>query len=245
MDRMTEKLHLERNAVDFCAKDVWDELQTMYARTVVPPEQPVVEDTPQDQEKAWSHKMLCENTLEEDWDSVLEILRSKEVTVIDKITNNGNTALHVAVGTSKKPGFLQKMLEVIPENTQLLDVKNSDGSTLLHVAAIVDNTKAAEILVERNRDLLLAKDNEGHTPLAIAISNMHTQTSKHLLQLINTDIEKDALFSGTSGDELLVNVISSKDFGFANDLIQHYTTLHTDAVLMAIAQNFPCQLNYL
>ncbi|KAI3495930.1 hypothetical protein L1887_38278 [Cichorium endivia] len=194
MDRLTKKLHQERNAVDFYAKDLWDELQTMYAPAVVLPELPVLE------------------------------------------------ALHVAVGTSKKPKFLQKLLGRIPEHTQLLDVRNSDGSTLLHVAAIVGNTQATDILVERDRDLLLAKDNEGHTPLAIAISNMHTETSKHLLQFVNTDIEKEALFSGTSGDELLVNVISSKDFGFAKELLQHYTTLHTDAVLMSIAQNFPCEL---
>ncbi|KAI3674766.1 hypothetical protein L2E82_51993 [Cichorium intybus] len=35
------------------------------------------------------------------------------------------------------------------------------------------------------------------------------------------------------------------DFGFAKDLLEHYTTLHTDAALMAIAQNFPCELSML
>ena len=138
----------------------------------------------------------------------------KEVTVIDKITNNGNTALHVAVGATRKSELLQKLLELTPKNTQLLDLRNSDGSTLLHVAAIVGNTQAADILVGRNPELLFAKDNEGHTPLAIALSNMHTETAQHLLQHIDsTDhLEKGALFSGESGDELLVTAISSKDF---------------------------------
>nr|KAJ0196482.1 hypothetical protein LSAT_V11C700357860 [Lactuca sativa] len=89
---------------------------------------------------------------------------------------------------------------------------NSDGSTLLHVAAIIGNTEAADILVTRNHELLLAKDNKGQTPLDLAFSHMHTETARQLLQHIKTDIQKDALFSGTTGDELLGTVISSKDF---------------------------------
>nr|GEZ80232.1 ankyrin repeat-containing protein ITN1-like [Tanacetum cinerariifolium] len=63
--------------------------------------------------------------------------------------SNGNTSLHVAVGydTSKNQGFLKKLLEYIPEEKQtLLNVLNSDGSTLLHVAAIAGNTEAAELV---------------------------------------------------------------------------------------------------
>ncbi|XP_023729818.1 uncharacterized protein LOC111877530 [Lactuca sativa] len=173
------------------------------------------------------------------------ILSNGEVTVIDKITNNGNTALHVAVGATKKADLLQKLLEKTPENTQLLDLRNSDGSTLLHVAAIVGNTQAADILVGRNPDLLFAKDNEGHTPLAIALSNMHTETAQHLLQHIGNDLEMGTLFSGSGGDELLVTAISSKDFRLACDLLGRYKTLHGDAVLMAIFLNFPRELNML
>nr|KAJ0198105.1 hypothetical protein LSAT_V11C700357620 [Lactuca sativa] len=113
-----------------------------------------------------------------------------------------------------------------------------------HVAAIVGNTEAAKILVARDPHLLFAKDNEGHTPLAIALSNMHTQTSQFLLHH-DIGIKKDTLFSGKSGDHLLVIVISSKDFRFASVLLRRYTTLHSDSVLMAIAQNFPCKPNIL
>ena len=136
-----------------------------------------------------------------------------EVTVTDKITNNGNTALHVAVGTSKDSEFFEELLKMTPENISLTDLKNSDGSTLLHIAAIVGNTPAAKILVERYPDMLIQKDNDGQTPLAVALSNMHTETVECLLDNIKTDdIRKDTLFSGTSGDELLVLAISSKDF---------------------------------
>ncbi|XP_042752260.1 ankyrin repeat-containing protein NPR4 isoform X2 [Lactuca sativa] len=227
---------------DFSAKDVWDELQTMYGPPVFPQLPHVVTDKLQDQDIAGALQNLYHSTRKGDWDRVERILREGRVTVIDKITNNGNTALHVAVGTSKKREFLEKLLEMIPENTQLLDVRNSDGSTPLHVAAIIGNTEAADILVARNHESLFAKDNKGQTPLALALSNMHTETARHLLQHIDTvtdDIQKDALFSGTTGDDLLVTAISSKDFRFARKLLEHYKTLHSDAVLTAIAQNFP------
>ncbi|KAL7591719.1 hypothetical protein Lser_V15G32867 [Lactuca serriola] len=260
LKRLSEKLHhQERNASDFSAKDVWDELQTIYGPAVLP--QLLVSDKPQDIREAWSDdqylilkeqedkrrksalQKLYQAAISRDWDSVHAVFKRENITVIDKMTNNGNTPLHIAVGATKKADLLQKLLERTPENTRLLDLTNSDGCTLLHVAAIVGNTEAADILVGRNRELLLAKDNEGHTPLAIALSNMHTQTSKQLLQYINTDIEKDALFSGTSGEELLVVVISSKDFGLAHDMMLHYKRgpLDSDAVPMAIAQNFPCR----
>ena len=116
------------------------------------------------------------------------------------------------MGTTQKPQFILNLLNLIPENIRLSAVRNSDGNTPLHVAAIIGYTEAAKILVERNRDLLLAKNKEGHTSLAIALSSMHTETSQFLLAQMNTDIEKDTLFYGTSGDELLVSVISSKNF---------------------------------
>ncbi|CAH1448934.1 unnamed protein product [Lactuca virosa] len=240
-----DHLHQQRNATDFSAKDAWDELHNMYAPVVFLPDLLVVEDKSQDKNRTDDLQMLYKDTQEGFWYGIESALDFGSVTVTDKITNNSNTALHVAVGTSKKSGFLEKLLEKIPENTQLMDLRNSDGSTPLHVAAIIGNTEAADILVARNPELLSAKDNEGQTPLALALSNMHKETARHLLQHIDTDddIQKDALFSGTTGVGLLVTLISSKDFGFAGDLLVHYKTLHTDAVLMAIAQNLPREIN--
>ncbi|XP_023755239.1 uncharacterized protein LOC111903718 [Lactuca sativa] len=260
LNRLTEKFILQRNAADFSAKDVWDELQTIYGPAallqlqtkygpahVLPQEQ--VEDE-QDKKRAELHQIVYQATVAGNWNLVHVILKTGQITVVDKITNNENTVLHVAVGTTKKSELLEKLLKLIPENTPI-DVRNSDGSTLLHVAAIVGNTEAVNVLMEKNRDLLLAMDNEGHTPLAVALSNMHTETSNQLLLHINADKEKfsstigDALFSGTSGDHLLVTAISSKDFRLARKMMRKYKALHGDAVMVALAQNFPCELSIL
>ncbi|GKA40306.1 ankyrin repeat-containing domain, PGG domain protein [Tanacetum coccineum] len=119
-----------------------------------------------------------------------------------------------------------------------------NGSTLLHVAAIVGNTDAAKILVEINHELLFSKDKEGQTPLSRALSNMHTYTYLFLLNTMNTrDVKLDPLFLGTSGDELLVNAISANDYYSAFVLSERYRNLNSDSVLMAIAQNFPRKRN--
>ncbi|CAI9293227.1 unnamed protein product [Lactuca saligna] len=169
LDRLTGKLHQETNADhDFSAKDVWNELQILYAPHPSP-QLPVVEGM------VYLLFVNLPFIWVGSWYLVQRRLSYERVTVIDKIKNNGNTTLRVPVGTSKKQEFLEKLLERIPENTQLLDVKNSNGSMLLHVATIIGNTEVADILVAIDPELL-AKDNEGRTPLALALSNIHMET---------------------------------------------------------------------
>ncbi|KAL8209280.1 hypothetical protein R6Q57_006012 [Mikania cordata] len=103
------------------------------------------------------------------------------------------------------------------------------------MAAIVGNTEAAEILVEKNKDFLITR----------ALSNKHTDTYLWLLNK-TTDTDKSTIFKGTttSGVELLVNAVSSKDYHSACKIVKYYTKFRDDAVLMAIAQNFPQQPNF-
>ncbi|XP_021979050.1 uncharacterized protein LOC110875156 [Helianthus annuus] len=200
------------------------------------------ENRKESDERAKAHQSLYEAALSQKFEEVYSILEDGKVSVTEKIAINGNTTLHLVIGITKKKEVLEKMLELVPERSTLLGMQNSDGSTLLHVAAIVGNIEAAKILVQRNQDLLFIKDKEGHTPLARALSNMHTDTYLYLLNPTH-DIEMATLFTGISGDELLVNAISSKDYHAALKLSDHYRSFHSDATLMAIAQNFPRELN--
>ncbi|GJT97587.1 ankyrin repeat-containing domain, PGG domain protein [Tanacetum coccineum] len=163
------------------------------------------------------------------------------------MTNNGNTVLHVAVGSSiKNHELLKKLLDMTPEEKTLLDLINSDGSTLLHVAAIGGNIEVVDILVKRNPELLLATDKEGHTPLALSVSNMHNKTSKCLFEHMKVH-GYGALFSGQSGEELVVLAISCQDFSLAKMIIDEYPDAilsDSDVVLTTLAQNFPRELSF-
>ncbi|KAL8239957.1 hypothetical protein R6Q59_016524 [Mikania micrantha] len=195
-------------------------------------------------EKSRSFEKLHAAILKQNPLVVLRILNDGIVTLRDKMTINGNTALHVAVGTTNNNReFLDNMFDLAKKHNQpSLDMLNSEGSNLLHVAAIVGNIDAAKILVKRNKGLLYEKDNEGQTPVNRALSNMHTDTFMYLLDhYLNTpDVEKGGLFDSS---EIIVNAISSKDYESAYKMRTHIWD--PDTVLMAIAQNFPPNVNFL
>ncbi|KAD6454885.1 hypothetical protein E3N88_09591 [Mikania micrantha] len=207
--------------------------------------------------------ILYDATLRQNILVVEHILSQKIVTLRDKITINGNTALHVAVGTCKDRKFLKHMLDLDKQKSlntknseenntappvavgtkdkqQSLDMRNSEGSNLLHVAAIVGNKEAAELLLEEKKDLLFETDKEGQTPVARALSNMHKDTYLYLMKHGDE-------FYDTVGCDLLVIIISSKDYESAYILVSKRIDSflsHIGLVLMAIAQNFPSKLNY-
>nr|XP_043629830.1 ankyrin repeat-containing protein ITN1-like [Erigeron canadensis] len=262
VNRLTRK-HKESN---FTAKHAWDELQSNYGPSVdhqmaVADEEEITskgdsepedakskveltrkEETEEDKRQQTRIQNIYWNIVSGDSSDVLYYLKQEGLAPTDKLTHNGNTTLHVAVGSStKNHQLLKDLLDMVPtENTLLLNLVNSDGSTLLHVAAIVGNTEAASILVERNPDFLLARDKEGYTPLAVSLLNMQIDTYWRLLHLAKATDYHKTLFSGTRGDELLVLAISY----VALDISWEYKTKYSEVVLMTLAQNYPSKPNF-
>ncbi|KAL8209306.1 hypothetical protein R6Q57_006038 [Mikania cordata] len=227
----------------FTAKDAWDMLQTVYG----PPVRASDDDSKNASDMLQSSngppiktvEKLHKAILARNYRDFIAILEGKIVTLRDRITINGNTALHMAVGMIHNTKFLAKMLDLAREdNQQALNMRNFEGSTLLHVAAIVGNTKAAKMLVQYHscHHMLFEKDNEGQTPLDRAVSNMETDTFSYLLDyyLVTPDLENGELIDGTG---IVVNAISSKDYVSAYKMRSFIKD--PDTVLMAIAQNFP------
>ncbi|KAD6454883.1 hypothetical protein E3N88_09589 [Mikania micrantha] len=255
---------------DLTAKDVWDKLQSVYGPSVqddaagahyddqerirreestgktIDQETEGEKELRNEAEKKEKHTgYLYDATLRQNILLINRILSRNVVTLRDKITINGNTALHVAVGTCNNRKFLVNMLNLATkDDLPSLDMRNSEGSTPLHVAAIVGNTEAARLLLEKNNDLLFEKDNDGRMPVARALSNMYKDTFIYLLD--QCLLEMGDKFDDIDGCDLLVNIISSKDYGSAYFLVYNRIDsflTHIDLVLMAIAQNFPSKLN--
>ncbi|KAD6454869.1 hypothetical protein R6Q59_016569 [Mikania micrantha] len=238
---------------DFTAKEAWDKLQTMYDLPLraghdrgpkeISRKGVESETIKQKNEEEIKDKTLHAAIVRQQIELVKQIL-AENITLRDKITFNGNTALHVAVGTSSNNReFLENLLNLATkDNQQSLDMRNSEGSTLLHVAAIVGNTEAAKMLVQHHGCLymLFEKDNEGQTPLNRALSNMHTDTYIYLSDeyLNSPNVEKLDMFDST---EIVVNAISSKDYDSACKMAE--LIKDPDTVLMAVAQNFPQNVN--
>lgn len=89
-----------------------------------------------------------------------------------EINDNHDTLFHVAVRLGNNY-FLKNLLDVI-------DSRNSEGHTALHIAAIVGNKEAAELLVEKRKELLLIKDNDKNIPLTCANLNKQVNVFVYL-----------------------------------------------------------------
>ncbi|KAK1418637.1 hypothetical protein QVD17_27782 [Tagetes erecta] len=222
------------------AKDVWNEVRSMYG-------QQATADRVQEWKVGTNGMLLKEKVKEErersrikqdlyhavecgKLEDVKSILNKGVIGITDSISINGNTALHIAASNSN--GILESLLNLRPTDIPLKDVRNEDGSTLLHLAVSHGNMNAAKILVNWSRDLLYAKDNHGFTPLDIVLSQPLNKEMCHFL------IDQDAQIPIVAHEPLL-NVISYGHFDLALTFIKRCNSFKSRAVLMAIAQNCP------
>ncbi|KAJ0752417.1 putative ankyrin repeat-containing domain, PGG domain, ankyrin repeat-containing domain superfamily [Helianthus annuus] len=160
--------------------------------------------------------------------------------------------LHIAVGIGRSD-FVTKLLSYMSDE-QVLKQRASDGSTALHIVAIVGNKHAADLLVKKNSNLLEIEDSDAKTPLEKAYENKHLTTIGYLLKARKTGgklrSQTSLVGSVDENDEivvdLLVNVISAKKYSLASQLVEKLpnSASESDDVLMAIAKNFPSGLDY-
>lgn len=121
-------------------------------------------------------------TVEGRWWKANAILRTdKDAATEVMIRVNGNTMLHLAV-VKHQNYFLEKLLNFIDDEAQI-EKKNAYGRTALHIAAIVDNKDAAELLVKKRIKLLSISDNEEYVPLLSAYYNRKISTYVYLLEV--------------------------------------------------------------
>ncbi|CAI9293566.1 unnamed protein product [Lactuca saligna] len=126
---------------------------------------------------------------------------------------------------------------------------NLDGSTTLHIAAIVGNREAATVLIKNDKRLLEITDHKSQTHLDKAYQNMHLDTIDFLFK-VGYDIIKDqkrtlrledSVIPGLKlGINLLVNAVSAKKYDLAAELVKTFPefAVENDNVLLAIAKTF-------
>ncbi|KAJ0520243.1 putative ankyrin repeat-containing domain-containing protein [Helianthus annuus] len=234
-----------RQQTRFTAKHIWDQVQSMYDQQadVQEEERKVGSGSPcidlmqkvREKRDGTRNKQALYDAVEcGKLQQVVSIINKEKVAITESISINGNTALHIAMAYKDDgDGFLKSMLDLT--DIPLTEVRNSDGSTPLHLAASFGNTNAAKILLDRSPNLLHAKDNQGCTPLDIIVSRpWNKEMCLFFKSVILPDIEH------ADHEPLVVNAIGSKHFDLALTLIQRCNNpLKSPAVLMAIAQNCP------
>ncbi|KAJ9550973.1 hypothetical protein OSB04_015018 [Centaurea solstitialis] len=203
-------------------------------------------------EKDDARKKLCRATMQGCWKDAKSILEGER----EPLNSEKNTVLHLAVGIGDH-GFIKELVQFVVKkeasqnsSESALTIKNSNGSTALHVAAIVGNRDAAELLVGKNNNLLVIEDNEHRRPLFKAYSNMQFDTFIYLWEAAKDDKKsKDAISDDPvqMGVKLLVNANSAKKYGKASEIVEKFPEFATenDEALVAITRTFPNGLDYL
>ncbi|KAL4564152.1 hypothetical protein LXL04_028204 [Taraxacum kok-saghyz] len=231
-------------------KAVWEKLKSIYGPTIG-------SEIDHDKLKTSETKdfitrrndKLRRATMEGQWWEVETILKNDTNAAGDVINNDGETLLHIAVGTGHKY-FVRKLLKVI-EDKEILKRRSLDGSTALHIAAITGNKYAAGLLIEKERSLISIRNREGTLPYVVAYFNNHFDTSVFLFKATNLNPKTQSKVNGLRKDltdrNLLLDVISTKQYDLALQLLEAYQDLAVkdDAeVLMTLARNFPSGLGY-
>lgn len=158
---------------------------------------------------------LHKATAEGCWWKATTILKNHKDAYEDVIDDNGNTMLHLAVKMGHN-SFVENLLNFIQEGNKI-ETKNHNGQTALHVSAMVDNKYAAQLLVQKRKELMDIVDQKAHTPLVSAYNSMKFTTYVYLLEM--TDITKRPRLSQypeayvQNGVKLLINAIFMKQYG--------------------------------
>ncbi|KAJ9550971.1 hypothetical protein OSB04_015016 [Centaurea solstitialis] len=205
-------------------------------------------------------KKLREATKKGCWKDAKSILENGKDLERGPLDSEQNRVLHLAVGLIGHNDFIKDLLQFIQkredqsEKTRNLDgrslvleMRNLNGSTALHVAAIVGNRFAAELLVNKNKNLLTILDDRGRTPLYKAYFYMQLDTFIYLEdQTDRNETKNDIIYDTKMGVRLLVNAISAKKYSKARQLVLKFPHFakENDEALMAMARTFPDELDY-
>nr|XP_043636745.1 uncharacterized protein LOC122607771 isoform X2 [Erigeron canadensis] len=180
-----------------------------------------------------------------DWDKAQEFFNNDRAALTAKVNTEGDSPLHLAITTCQNIQFVENLLmEINPASLPSL-VSYNQGVSVLHCAAIVGNTKAAKMLVEKNPCLLFVVDELGYLPILRAIHNNHKITVLYLLEACKIYIDLSQIdgyqnpFEGEHGSWILGGLINLGYHDIAYELINEYSDLAipedvTDTPLMCI-----------
>ncbi|XP_022027528.1 uncharacterized protein LOC110928805 isoform X1 [Helianthus annuus] len=200
---------------------------------------PETQDTANNRLKKELYKAAAEGW----WRKAKSILQNNKFAATEAITANGNTILHVAVEMGHNY-FVEKLLEFL-EDGKDIEMKNDKGRTALHIAAVVGNTHAAQLLVQKSSQLLEYKDNNNVLPMHLASANTNLDTYAYLFE--SRTPPRDSHFeSYMSNQTALLAAIFSKHYDLAETLLKESPdiAMENEEILKAITTTFPTDLGF-
>ncbi|KAF5956381.1 hypothetical protein HYC85_003606 [Camellia sinensis] len=117
---------------------------------------------------------LLNAALRGDWDSAKRFFDQDPDALTAHITCKKETALHVAIMSGRSVEFVEKLVDLM--SPEALLQPHIVGMIALHNAALIGNTEAAAILVEKHPASLYIRDDDNWLPLHFAARARHKDT---------------------------------------------------------------------
>lgn len=128
-----------------------------------------------------TYRPLYKAVLKGDLATVKSICDGDPLALEARITVDLDTALHIAVGTGMANHIVMYLLNKMSRHQ--LGLQNSSGDTVLSIAAIVGNTRAAIMIVTKQPNLPQIANHDGRVPLLEAARHAQKEMISYLLEV--------------------------------------------------------------
>ncbi|KAG8362939.1 hypothetical protein BUALT_BualtUnG0021400 [Buddleja alternifolia] len=151
---------------------------------------------------------LYRAALRGDWNMAERVLMNDNHAATARINPSFETAFHVAVMAKNANNFVAKLVDFMPNAS--LAYKDKLGNTALYATATAGNIEIANILINRNPDLLYIANNRNRYPVHEAARI----AKRHVLVYFLSVTKEPAPYEGEVGVDLLISIIIA-DFLFS------------------------------
>ncbi|KAG2674862.1 hypothetical protein I3760_13G157200 [Carya illinoinensis] len=217
------------------AKTVWNTLATMYKeRQLLEQTNRVAEISSSTagssqrrkiQARGFTEYATLYNAVREgQWDVARDFLENDPNSLSARITQLGQTALHVAV-VAQQDDIVEKLVEVMFPGD--LEIRDDEGLTALAETAIRGSLQMAKCMINRNGYLITIGNKRGlNIPLVLALRFERSRKLVHFLYVC-TPLEVLQSEKGSNGATVVTKAINTGNFYIALDLIRKCPSLST------------------
>lgn len=131
---------------------------------------------------------LYEAALKGDWQAAKGVIAKCPELINASITKNYETALHIASST-KHIQFVEELVKLMEPKD--LELQNKNWNTALCLAATAGTVKIAEVMMKKNKGLLMIRGNNEMSPLLMAALFGHNDMVSYLYSKTNNLTDDD------------------------------------------------------